>query len=135
LKHLGKEQREAIQAEDLDTIECPTLLDEVVLESDEVTAMCPVTLQPDYYRVRIIVTPDTRIIESKSLKLYLASFRDKGIFGETLASEIAIAIHNAIKPYRVEVQVTQKARGGIEITSRAGLNAMRTVSGEVRREQ
>jgi NADPH-dependent 7-cyano-7-deazaguanine reductase QueF len=76
---------------------------EVTLTSDEVTALCPVTSQPDFYTIAITLRGGYTI-ESKSLKLYFESLRDKGIFWEDLAGEI-----------KQQVTVIQKARGGITI--------------------
>ena len=53
----------------------------VELESDELTAICPVTGQPDLYRARIEYDPDALCLESKSVKLYLARFRNEGCRG------------------------------------------------------
>jgi 7-cyano-7-deazaguanine reductase len=91
----------------------------VICTSDEVTALCPVTGQPDFYRVEIDYTPLERCIESKSLKLYLQSFREEGTFGEALAVRIADDLFKALEPARVVVAVIQKPRGGIGIESRA----------------
>lgn len=107
--------------EGLDTFTAPRGVAEVVLESDEVTAICPVTAQPDWYTVRIAYTPAERCVESKSLKLYLQSFRNEGIFCESLSLRIADDLQAALG-CPVEVTVVQKPRGGITITatSRSG---------------
>ena len=81
--------------------------------TDEVTSVCPITGQPDFNSVEIDYEPAERCIESKSLKLYLWSFRDRGIFAEALAGEIAAEVMRAAEPKRVTVVVTQHARGGI----------------------
>jgi 7-cyano-7-deazaguanine reductase len=60
----------------------------VELESDELTAVCPITGQPDIYRARIEFEPDALCLESKSLKLYLNVFRNEGVFAEALAVRI-----------------------------------------------
>src|SRR6187549_589091 len=67
----------------------PAHVTEVRLSSDEVTSICPVTSQPDLSTVEITYVPDQWCVESKSLKLYLWSFRDRAIFAEDLAAEIA----------------------------------------------
>jgi 7-cyano-7-deazaguanine reductase len=91
----------------------------VELESDELTAVCPITGQPDLYRVRIAYEPDGLCLESKSVKLYLASFRNEGVFAEALAvrlrDDVAAALE--LEPARVHVTLVQKARGGITITA------------------
>ncbi len=86
---------------------------EVTLTSDEVTALCPVTGQPDFYTVAITLRGGYTI-ESKSLKMYLQTLRDKGIFCEDLAGEIKKEVL-ALVNCEVSVTVIQKARGGITI--------------------
>jgi 7-cyano-7-deazaguanine reductase len=103
-------------------LECfprPAGVEKVVLESDEVTSLCPVTGQPDWETVVIEFAPEKYCIESKSLKLYLWSFREEGIFCEALAGQIARDVYAACKPRWCKVTVTQKARGGIKITATA----------------
>ncbi len=92
---------------------------EVVLRSDELTAMCPITRQPDLYRATIIYRPDGRCVESKSLKLYLATFRNEGHFCEALAVRIRDDVADVLQVDAGSVTVTleQKARGGITITA------------------
>lgn len=89
--------------------------------TDEVTSMCPVTGQPDFSRVEIDYEPDERCVESKSLKLYLWSFRDQPIFAESLAAAIAAEVERAAAPHSVTVVVTQTARGGIVTEATAQL--------------
>jgi 7-cyano-7-deazaguanine reductase len=92
---------------------------EVEMTSDELTAMCPVTGQPDYYTATIDYAPEALCLESKSLKLYLARFRNEGAFCEALAVKIRddVAEALAVSPDRVTVTLTQKARGGITIVA------------------
>jgi 7-cyano-7-deazaguanine reductase len=92
---------------------------EVEMTSDELTAMCPVTGQPDYYTATIDYAPEALCLESKSLKLYLARFRNEGAFCETLAVKIRDDVSAAleISPDRTTVTLTQKARGGITIVA------------------
>ena len=75
---LGKTVREP--SRNLDTFPKPEGVETVVMESDEVTSICPVTGQPDWETVTIEYAPDQACIESKSLKLYLWSFREEGVF-------------------------------------------------------
>jgi 7-cyano-7-deazaguanine reductase len=90
---------------------------EVTLTSDEVTANCPITGQPDFYTVAITLLGG-HSIESKSLKLYFQSMRNEGIFCENLAGRIKQDI-NALIDCPVSVVVTQKPRGGISIKATA----------------
>ena len=91
----------------------------VELTSDELTAMCPVTGQPDLYVASIEYAPDELCLESKSLKLYLARFRNEGAFCEALAVRIRDDVAEALglDQSRVTVTLEQKARGGITITA------------------
>jgi 7-cyano-7-deazaguanine reductase len=93
----------------------------VELESDELTAVCPITGQPDLYTARIECEPDGLCLESKSLKLYLNSFRNEGAFAEALAVRIRDDVAAALElpVARVRVTLVQKARGGITITAQA----------------
>ena len=90
---------------------------EVVCTSDEVTAVCPVTGQPDWYNVEITYRPDKLCVESKTVKLFLQSFRNEGHFCEDFSSIIADQFHRTLKPFATKVVVTQKPRGGVSIRS------------------
>jgi 7-cyano-7-deazaguanine reductase len=92
---------------------------QVELVSDELTAVCPITGQPDFYVASIEYQPDALCLESKSLKLYLARFRDEGAFCEALAVRIRDDVAQALElgPERVTVTLEQKPRGGITITA------------------
>jgi len=61
---------------------------EIVCETDELTCLCPVTGQPDFATVRITYVPDELLVELKSLKMYLWSFRDEGAFHEAVTNRI-----------------------------------------------
>ncbi len=91
----------------------------VEMTSDEVTAVCPVTGQPDLYVAVIEYWPQALCIESKSLKLYLGGFRNEGHFCETLAVKVRDDVAEALDlpPDKVRVTLKQKARGGISITA------------------
>ena len=93
---------------------------EVEMTSAELTAVCPVTGQADFYDVRIAYRPQRLCLESKSLKIYLSRFRDEGVFAEALAVRIKDDVTAALELDRsaVTVTLTQKPRGGITITAR-----------------
>jgi len=97
-------------------------VDLVSMTSDELAAICPITAQPDLYEATIAYRPDRLCIESKSLKLYLMSFRNEGHFCEALAVRIRDDVAEALQldRERVAVELVQKARGGITITAAAG---------------
>ena len=94
---------------------------EVEMTSDELTAVCPVTAQPDFYVARIVYRPKALCLESKSLKIYLSRFRNEGAFGEALAVKIKQDVAAALEldGASVDVTLTQKARGGITIVATA----------------
>ncbi len=100
-------------------IPAPKGLQEVTMTSTEVTAVCPVTYQRDFYTVEIQFHPRDLIIESKSLKLYLAKFSNEGIFAEQLACTICDEILEVVNPMWIEVTTIQSPRGGISIKSQA----------------
>jgi 7-cyano-7-deazaguanine reductase len=102
----------------LETFPAPQTVTLVELESDEVSAVCPLTGQPDWYRVRISCAPRARCVESKSLKLYLQSFRNEGVFCEAFAARIARDLSEILE-CPVEATVVQKARSGITIEASA----------------
>jgi 7-cyano-7-deazaguanine reductase len=91
----------------------------VEMTSDELTAVCPITGQPDFYTATIEFEPQDLCLESKSLKLYLMSYRDQGHFCEALAVKIRDDVAEALElpAERVRVTLVQKARGGITITA------------------
>ena len=93
----------------------------VEMVSDELSAVCPITGQPDLYVASIEYSPGAVCLESKSLKLYLATYRNEGAFCEALAVRIRDDIAAALELDRDHVTVTleQKARGGITITATA----------------
>jgi 7-cyano-7-deazaguanine reductase len=91
----------------------------VEMTSDELTAVCPVTGQPDLYVATIEFWPQALCIESKSLKIYLSGFRNEGHFCEALAVKIRDDLAEVLElpPDKVRVTLKQKARGGITITA------------------
>jgi 7-cyano-7-deazaguanine reductase len=101
----------------LETFPTPSCLQQVTCTSDEVTAICPVTGQPDWYTVKVEYRPDKLCVESKSLKLYLQSFRNAGHFCEAFADLLCQQLFSELTPHYLRVTVTQKPRGGISIES------------------
>ncbi len=94
---------------------------DVELTSDELSAVCPITGQPDMYVARIAYRADKLCLESKSLKLYLSRFRNEGAFCEALAVRIRDDVADALQldVDAVEVTLQQKSRGGITVTATA----------------
>ena len=81
----------------------------------EFTSLCPITGQPDFGRITISYIPDERLVESKSLKLYLFSFRNHGDFHEDVVNVIMKDLILLLDPKYIEVQGRFFPRGGISI--------------------
>ncbi len=92
---------------------------EIVFECPEFTSLCPVTGQPDFGKIEIKYIPDSLCVESKSLKLYLFSFRNHNTFHEEAVNEILDAVVNACRPRRAEVLGEFRPRGGIALKVKA----------------
>ena len=86
--------------------------------SEEFTSVCPKTGHPDFGTVTLRFVPDKTCVELKSLKLYLQSFRNAGIFYEAVTNRIADDIANAMQPRWMVLQTDWKGRGGIRSTIR-----------------
>lgn len=87
----------------------------VTLTTEEFTCLCPITHQPDYAAIKIRYIPDKKLVESKSLKLYLTSFRNHGTFHEDVINTIADDLIKLLEPRYLEVEGLFKVRGGISI--------------------
>ena len=87
-------------------------------ETDDFTSVCPVTGQPDFARIDIDYVPDGLCIESKSLKFYLASYRNERAFNEAVTNHILDDFVKACSPREVIVTAQFSARGGIALTVR-----------------
>ena len=81
----------------------------------EFTTLCPITGQPDFAEIRISYIPDRRMVESKSLKLYLFSFRSHGSFHEDVVNMIMKDLIRLMDPKYIEVTGIFLPRGGISI--------------------
>lgn len=87
----------------------------VELLCPEFTSLCPITGQPDFAEIRIRYIPDRRMVESKSLKLYLFSFRNHGDFHEDCVNTIMRDLISLMDPKYIEVTGFFTPRGGISI--------------------
>jgi 7-cyano-7-deazaguanine reductase len=88
----------------------------VTLSTQEFTCLCPATGQPDFAALTIAYIPDKWILESKSLKLYLWSYRDEGVFHEHVVNTICDDLVKVLAPHWIEVTGVFNARGGIGIS-------------------
>src|SRR5512136_2525274 len=91
----------------------------VTLVCDEFTCLCAATGQPDFATITIRYIPDRLIVESKSLKLYLWSYRDEGAFHEHVTNRILDDLVAALQPASCVVTGAFNVRGGISITVEA----------------
>lgn len=94
---------------------------EVELDCPEFTCLCPITGQPDFARLTIRYSPLAYLVESKSLKLYLFSFRNQGTFNEEVVNRIASDLFALMQPRWLEVRGDFLPRGGIAIKPRVRL--------------
>ncbi len=127
LSILGSTVRHAV--DHVEYFPTPAGCSRVRFSTDELASVCPVTGQPDLSSVIIEYVPGPSCIESKSLKLFLWSFRDRAIFAEALAAAIADEISGTIQPRWVRVTVTQRPRGGIELQTVSELGSDPSTAG------
>jgi len=85
----------------------------ITIRCPEFTSVCPRTGQPDFGEITIEYGPGTSCIELKSLKFYMQSYRDKGIFYESLTNDILDDLSSACEPRWMKVTARFSARGGI----------------------
>jgi 7-cyano-7-deazaguanine reductase len=104
--------KEAIRAGDLEAIPADTEA-WTTLETDEFTNLCPFSGLPDFAKLAIRYKPGGKVVEHKSLKLYLTSFRNVGILQEEAVEQIYHDLFNLLKPLTLTVRAEFKARGGI----------------------
>ena len=89
---------------------------EISISISEFNAICPKTGLPDFGTIYITYVPNKHIVELKSLKLYIVSFRNLGIFHEHVTNKILEDFSRACKPHSITVRGDFKPRGGIKTT-------------------
>lgn len=87
----------------------------------EFTCLCPRSGYPDFATIRVTYTPDKKVVELKSLKLYLNSFRDKGVSHEAVTNLIFDTLVKNLKPRTLEVVGDFNARGNVKTVVRVAL--------------
>jgi 7-cyano-7-deazaguanine reductase len=114
---LGRDVRGPIGAEQIDTVPWGHPGSDAVVEftTDELTAICPVTGQPDFYELKLSYRPREALLESKAMKLYLWGFRERGMFAEDMAATLLKDLVAACDPVEMTVDLTQQVRGGLKI--------------------
>ncbi|MBI4299233.1 MAG: NADPH-dependent 7-cyano-7-deazaguanine reductase QueF [Chloroflexi bacterium] len=100
--------------------EYPQQKAEIVIETDEFTAVCPWTGLPDFGQLTLRYIPDSLCLELKSVKYYLNSYRQVGIVQEHAANRILQDLVNACQPQRFTLTLDYKVRGGLHTTVTVG---------------
>ena len=100
----------------LETFEYTGPEQEIVTETDEFSAVCPYSGLPDFARLVIRYVPSGRCIELKSLKYYVTSYRNVGIFQEHATGKIAEDLSRTLAPKWIEVKTIYNVRGGFLTT-------------------
>ena len=85
----------------------------ITIRCPEFTSVCPKTGQPDFGEIVIEYCPDKKCVELKSLKMYMQSFRNKGIFYEALTNEILDDLSGVLQPRWMKITSKFSPRGGI----------------------
>ena len=117
---LGGARRIAPRDYDPSILECfsnrhPELDSMVTLRCPEFTTLCPITGQPDFGELVVRYVPAAKLVESKSLKLYLFSFRNHGDFHEDVCAVVLKDLRALLSPKYIEVRGRFRPRGGIAI--------------------
>lgn len=111
---------------ELQTIPAESIGQRVTFTTDELTAVCPFDFGgPDFYDMTLCYEPAEYGIESKSLKEYLASYRNRQLTAERLASRIFDHVIEAIEPEKCYLRLEQARRGGIQETVEMGDHELR----------
>jgi 7-cyano-7-deazaguanine reductase len=91
----------------------------VEIDTDEFTAVCPFSGLPDFGTLRVHYVPDREIIELKSLKYYIVSYRNVGIYQEHAVNRLLEDLWACCEPRWMEVELEYRLRGGIRTVVRA----------------
>jgi 7-cyano-7-deazaguanine reductase len=117
LRHLGKVSNRPDR--ELDLIDWTGGPVQVTLHTREFTTFCPVTGQPDFAELTVSYTPRDHLVETKSFKLYLWTFRDERGFNEYICDCIANEFFKRVRPEYVLVTLDYNPRGGLAVRVRA----------------
>ena len=113
LPFVGPEQ---IDVAVLETFDYDGPAQEILTETSEFTAVCPYSGLPDFARLSIRYTPERKCVELKSLKYYVTSYRNVGIFQEHATARIAEDLFRLLAPRSLTVRTVYNIRGGFETT-------------------
>ncbi|MDO8578902.1 MAG: preQ(1) synthase [Dehalococcoidales bacterium] len=125
LKRFDIQQEDEIDVAVLESIpfDYPESATEVVYETDEFTAVCPWTGLPDFAKLTISYVPTDSLVELKSLKYYLTSYRNVGILQEHAVNRILNDLVGLLKPVTMTIEAEYRERGGIKTKASARYNA------------
>lgn len=87
----------------------------------EFTCLCPRSGYPDFAEIKVTYTPDKKIVELRSLKLYLNSFRDKGVSHEAVTNQVFDVLKKSLKPRHLEVVGDFNVRGNVKTVIRVAI--------------
>ena len=120
-KRFDIEKEDAIDVAVLEAIpfDYPGSETEVVYETDEFTAVCPWTGLPDFAKLVIKYVPDSSLVELKSLKYYLTSYRNVGILQEHAVNRILNDLVALLQPVSMTIEADYNDRGGIKTKATA----------------
>ncbi len=107
---------EAVDTAVLETFEYAGPAQEIVTETREFSPVCPYSGLPDFATLRIVYVPSDRCVELKSLKYYVTSYRNVGIFQEHATAKIAEDLFQVLRPQRLQVTTIYHTRGGFDTT-------------------
>ena len=107
---------EAIDVSVLETFEYTGPEQQIITETDEFSAVCPYSGLPDYAKLSISYVPATRCIELKSLKYYIISYRNVGIFQEHATARMAEDLFRVLQPATLTVTTVYNVLGGFLTT-------------------
>lgn len=115
-KRFDVEKEDAIDVAVLEAIpfEYPGSMTEVVYQTPEFTSVCPWTGLPDFANLVIKYVPDSSLVELKSLKYYLTSYRNVGILQEHAVNHILNDLTNLLQPFSMTIEAEYNERGGIK---------------------
>jgi len=131
-RELPRRSPEAIDTDCLLTFPYPEdgVRQEIVIDTDEFTAVCPWTGLPDYGTLVVRYVPHLRCLELKSLKYYLLSYRDVGIVQEHATDRLLRDLVAACQPRRMTITLDYKVRGGLHTTTSATYEADQQAAGD-----
>jgi 7-cyano-7-deazaguanine reductase len=107
---------EVVDTAVLETFEYAGPDQEIVTETREFSPVCPYSGLPDFATLRIVYLPSDRCVELKSLKYYVTSYRNVGIFQEHATAKIAEDLFQVLRPQRLQVTTIYNTRGGFDTT-------------------